>query len=64
MIHFPLITTQQIVATTTTDQKRTGKTWLLLVLNQRSGMHMGAEDTAQSQNKYHLGFQSGLVVPA
>lgn len=55
---------QQIVATTTTDQKRIGKTWLLLVLNQRSGMHMGAEDTAQSQNKYHLGFQSGLVVSA
>lgn len=55
---------QQVIATATTDQKRIGKTWLLHVLNQRSGMHMVAEDTAQSQNKYLLGLQPGFVVPA
>lgn len=32
---------------------------VLLVLSQRSGMHKGAEDTAQTQNKYFLNLQSG-----
>lgn len=37
---------------------------ILLVLNQISEMHIGAEDTAPSQNSYLLGLQSGLMAPS
>lgn len=61
MIHFPSDNHAADCCYNRPEEK--WENMVLLVLNQRSGMHMGAEDTAQSQNKYLLGLQLGLVIP-